>query len=76
MYLSARELLRRYKVRELSPVDVLDATVGRIDAVNPRLNALVTPSGVPPVETPERNWYLPGDCAILLRAEADAAAAG
>jgi maltooligosyltrehalose trehalohydrolase len=33
-------------------------------------------SGVPPVETPEHNWYLPGDCAILLRAEADAAAAG
>jgi maltooligosyltrehalose trehalohydrolase len=33
-------------------------------------------SGVPPVETPEHNWYLPGDCAILLRAEADVAAAG
>jgi maltooligosyltrehalose trehalohydrolase len=33
-------------------------------------------AGIPPVETPERNWYVPGNCAVLLHAEAHAATAG
>jgi aspartyl-tRNA(Asn)/glutamyl-tRNA(Gln) amidotransferase subunit A len=41
-YLSAVELRQRYRSRELSPVEVLTATLERIEAVNPGLNALVT----------------------------------
>jgi maltooligosyltrehalose trehalohydrolase len=33
-------------------------------------------AGVPPVETPERNWYLVADSAIVLMPEPDAPAAG
>jgi maltooligosyltrehalose trehalohydrolase len=33
-------------------------------------------TGIPPVETADRNWYLPGDCAILLHPDSDATAAG
>ena len=33
-------------------------------------------NGVPPVETPERNWYFAGDSAVLLVPELDAPAAG
>jgi maltooligosyltrehalose trehalohydrolase len=33
-------------------------------------------SGIPDVETVERNWYVPGNCAVLLHAVADAPAAG
>lgn len=42
--LSAIELRARYAAREISPVEVLDATVKRIEEVNPTLNALVTPT--------------------------------
>jgi aspartyl-tRNA(Asn)/glutamyl-tRNA(Gln) amidotransferase subunit A len=42
VYLSAVELRQRYRARELSPVEVLTATLERIEAVNPGLNALVT----------------------------------
>ena len=42
IYLSAVELRRRYRSRELSPVEVVAATFDRIGAVNPALNALVT----------------------------------
>ena len=37
--MSARELVRRYAARTLSPVEVARATLARIDALNPRLNA-------------------------------------
>jgi amidase len=39
--LSATELARRIALRELSSVEVVDAHVARIDAVNPALNAVV-----------------------------------
>jgi aspartyl-tRNA(Asn)/glutamyl-tRNA(Gln) amidotransferase subunit A len=42
LYLSALELRRLYQHRELSPVEVLESTLERIDLVNPALNALVT----------------------------------
>ena len=40
--LSAVELARAYQARELSPVEALDAVLGRCERVNPRLNAIVT----------------------------------
>ncbi len=46
-YSSATELIERYRARELSPVEVAQATLDRIEALNPKLNAFVT-------VTPER----------------------
>ena len=40
--LSATELHRRYRARALSPLEVMQAVLARIDAVNPALNAYVT----------------------------------
>lgn len=39
--LPATELASRYRARTLSPVDVVRAVHARVDAVNPRLNAVV-----------------------------------
>ena len=39
-WLSAREMARRFATRELSPVDVLEATLAQLHAVNPVLNAI------------------------------------
>jgi amidase len=39
-YLSAAEALAAFAARRLSPVEVLQAQIARIEAVNPRLNAL------------------------------------
>jgi aspartyl-tRNA(Asn)/glutamyl-tRNA(Gln) amidotransferase subunit A len=39
---SALELARRYREREVSPVEVVDATLARIERLNPSLNAFVT----------------------------------
>jgi aspartyl-tRNA(Asn)/glutamyl-tRNA(Gln) amidotransferase subunit A len=39
---SAVELGRAYGARQLSPVEVLEAILGRCESVNPRLNAIVT----------------------------------
>jgi aspartyl-tRNA(Asn)/glutamyl-tRNA(Gln) amidotransferase subunit A len=39
-WLSAREMARRYAADELSPVDVLEATLARLHTVNPALNAI------------------------------------
>jgi Asp-tRNA(Asn)/Glu-tRNA(Gln) amidotransferase A subunit family amidase len=39
-YLSATEALARFRSRELSPVELLDAVIARADAVEPTVNAL------------------------------------
>ena len=39
-WLSAREMVRRFANGDLSPVDVLEATLARLHAVNPALNAI------------------------------------
>ena len=41
-YLSATELLARYRRRDLSPVAVTEAILARIGRLNPRLNAFLT----------------------------------
>jgi len=38
-YIPATELLRRYRAKQLSPVEVTRAALARIGALNPRLNA-------------------------------------
>jgi amidase/aspartyl-tRNA(Asn)/glutamyl-tRNA(Gln) amidotransferase subunit A len=40
-YVSAAELARRIRQRELSPVEVMDATIARIEKRNPSLNAII-----------------------------------
>ena len=40
-YTTAAELAARIRRRELSPVEVIDATIARIEARNPDLNAFV-----------------------------------
>jgi amidase len=40
-YLSAAELARRIRTKSVSPVEVMDATIERIEARNPTLNALI-----------------------------------
>jgi len=42
---SARELARMIRAKDVSPVDVVDAVLARIDAVNPTINAYVTITG-------------------------------
>ena len=39
-YLTASEIIRKIKLKEVSPLEVLDAAVLRIEEVNPRVNAL------------------------------------
>jgi amidase len=41
-FASAVELLRLYRTRRISPLEVMQAALARIDAVNPRVNAVVT----------------------------------
>jgi len=40
--LSAVELARRIKAGEITPLEVLDAHLAKIDELNPQLNAIVT----------------------------------
>ena len=40
--LSVVELERRIREREVTPIDVVEAHIARIEAVNPRINAVVT----------------------------------
>src|SRR5690349_18424103 len=41
-FLSASELARRIRAKELSAVEVTEAHLAQIDRVNPRVNAIVT----------------------------------
>ena len=41
-FTSAVELARLYARRAVSPLDVLQSALARIDAVNPQVNAIVT----------------------------------
>lgn len=41
-YLPATELIKHYRAGDLSPVDVTEAVLARIEAHNPRLNAFIT----------------------------------
>lgn len=38
-YLTASEAIKRFKTRDLSPVELLDAVIARTEAVNPKVNA-------------------------------------
>jgi Asp-tRNA(Asn)/Glu-tRNA(Gln) amidotransferase A subunit family amidase len=40
-YKSAQELVKRIRSKDLSPIDLMEATLKRIEAVNPILNAFV-----------------------------------
>ena len=40
-YADAAELARRIRAKELSPVEVMQAHLDRVEAVNPKLNAIV-----------------------------------
>ncbi len=40
--LSAREAVRRLQTREISPLDLVDAALARIETVNPQVNAVPT----------------------------------
>ncbi|HWK89714.1 MAG TPA: amidase family protein, partial [Longimicrobium sp.] len=42
--LPAHEIARRVRAREVSPVQVLEACLARVEALNPTLNAVVTPN--------------------------------
>ena len=41
-YTPATELARLYRAKKLSPVEVTDAVLARIDRLNPKLNAYLT----------------------------------
>ena len=41
-FTSATELVRLFRARKASPLEVMQAVLARIDAVNPRVNAYVT----------------------------------
>ena len=40
--MSAREAVRRLRAREITPLELIDAAVERIEAVEPQVNALPT----------------------------------
>lgn len=67
--LPLRELLSRYRSRRLSPVEVVDAFLERIEALNPRLNAFVTVTGEQArqeAKEAERRWLQGADVPPLL----------
>jgi Asp-tRNA(Asn)/Glu-tRNA(Gln) amidotransferase A subunit family amidase len=41
-WMSALELANRYRARELSPIEVVDAVLARVERLNPRLSAFLT----------------------------------
>ena len=42
--LTATEMARRVRAREVSPVEVLDACLARVERLDPAINAVVTPN--------------------------------
>jgi amidase len=64
-FLSARELARRIREREVSAREVTEAHLARIEAVNPRINAIVT-------LTAERALEEAGEADALLASGAEA----
>src|SRR5258708_466856 len=44
VYTSAVKLAEMIRAKQVSPTEVLDAHIARIEQVNPRINAIVTPT--------------------------------
>jgi aspartyl-tRNA(Asn)/glutamyl-tRNA(Gln) amidotransferase subunit A len=68
-YLSARELLDRYRARTLSPVEVTETLLQRMQEVDPQLNAFVTVTAEPALEearAAERALMNGGDTCALV----------
>jgi len=68
-YLGANEALRLFRSRELSPVELLEAVLERIDAVNPRVNALteqLVEEAVTAARRAEQQYRTGADLAPLL----------
>jgi aspartyl-tRNA(Asn)/glutamyl-tRNA(Gln) amidotransferase subunit A len=66
-YLSALELRDRYRRRALSPVEVTEAVLRRIDRLNPSLNAFVTVTPELAIEHAQKaeQAYASGDAGLL-----------
>jgi Asp-tRNA(Asn)/Glu-tRNA(Gln) amidotransferase A subunit family amidase len=65
--LSATELSRRIAAREVSCQELMQASLGRIEALNPRFNAIVS------LREPEQCWPKPASAMPNWRAANDAA---
>ncbi len=66
--LSAIELTDAFRRRDLSPVEVLDATLARIEEVNPKINAIYHIDRVgaaQQAEVSERRWREGAPCGLL-----------
>ncbi len=67
-YLSAAELLAAYARRKLSPVEVTEVTLRRIDRLNPTLNAYLCidhEGALAAARDAERKWLQPGEKPLL-----------
>jgi aspartyl-tRNA(Asn)/glutamyl-tRNA(Gln) amidotransferase subunit A len=66
-YAPATGLIERYRALELSPVEVAEAVLGRIERLNPKLNAFVTVTPERALEDARRaeQQYLDGDAPPL-----------
>lgn len=67
-FLSAAELLEAYGRRELSPVEVTEVTLRRIERLNPKLNAYLVidrEGALTAAREAERRWSQPGEKPLL-----------
>jgi aspartyl-tRNA(Asn)/glutamyl-tRNA(Gln) amidotransferase subunit A len=66
-WMSAHQLLDAYREGSLSPVEVTAAILERVDAVNPRINAIVTPTPEMAIEQAKESEkrYRDGDARAL-----------
>jgi aspartyl-tRNA(Asn)/glutamyl-tRNA(Gln) amidotransferase subunit A len=67
-FLSAAELLDAYRRRALSPIEVTEATLKRIDTLNPTLNAFICvdhEGAMRAARAAERTWAQPGEKPLL-----------